>query len=279
MFEVKSKDAGNMCSKASWIIAVVAVLMLSLSAIFQGSFLITTFRSKRAAQFQTCKFRPVFYNKPRKTGSTSITQWIKAQYEKEGCRVFQCGKSLIENELRIIESFNRQEQYDAFACHVIIKPGTLMRIRAMLGAHMLSVTSIREPSARLASEYLQLRKILPGQVVNVTNMHEFVHNFGNPLWNYFYCEYWTPLGVASLFDVVVEFGSKNNSFGLDVLKEQIGFDVEIIPKKNVRNSGTPIHVPKEYVSEKDEFLYNTLRSVGKDLSGDYIHGQVDLSGP
>lgn len=276
MPEVKFKNLGIVPFTVLWIFASVISLLLMFEWLARRNLTSLKFSS---AGIGTCKFRPIFYNRPRKTGSTSLSTWMNSQYRSAGCRVFECSDSIADTEMKIIDSYIHQEKYDAIACHIIIKPGTLMRIRAMLGPRMITITSIRDPAARLVSEFRQLQKLNSTDVADEIRMKSFFRrHIGDPLWNYFYTDYWSPRGVASLFDVVLELDSSNSSRGLNVLKTHVGLDTQQIGNLNVRRSGTALKAPKKYVSEKDANLYYALKYVGSEKSNDYIRGQVDLTG-
>ena len=102
----------------------------------------------------------IVYNKPHKTGSTTIQQGLLAWARASGRRAVACSPYVARNSMALRECIPVAERRCAVvASHLELDDGTRRLLRRRLGGDFVSVTSTRAPEARLVSLYLQTRQI------------------------------------------------------------------------------------------------------------------------
>lgn len=98
--------------------------------------------------------RLLFYNKPPKTGSTTVRIAMKKATEAAGLVAARCFKMIEWNEMAIRTLVNRQE-IDFYGCHTRMITERFNNVAAMRGGNVTFITNTRNPTNIIFSSYLQ----------------------------------------------------------------------------------------------------------------------------
>lgn len=98
--------------------------------------------------------RLVFYNRPPKTGSTSVRVAMKKALEKEGKVSAHCFNMIEWNEMGIRTIINRRD-VDFYGCHTRLEEERYKEVKEMRQGNVVFMTSTRDASKLILSAYLQ----------------------------------------------------------------------------------------------------------------------------
>lgn len=103
---------------------------------------------------------PIVYNKPAKTGSTSIQTAMISWAKSSGRRGIKCSAYIAKTSMQLRECIPHDSSRCAvLATHIELDAGTRELITKRLGGDFISMTSTRAPQERLVSFYMQTKKI------------------------------------------------------------------------------------------------------------------------
>ncbi|PXF47545.1 hypothetical protein BWQ96_02689 [Gracilariopsis chorda] len=98
--------------------------------------------------------RLLFYNRPPKTGSTSVRIAMKNALNKDNMVAAKCFNMIEWNEMALRTIINRRN-VDFYGCHTRLVPDRFRDISQMRGGNVTFMTSTREASDIVLSAYLQ----------------------------------------------------------------------------------------------------------------------------
>lgn len=98
--------------------------------------------------------RLIFYNRPPKTGSTSVRVAMKKAVASRNGTAAHCFNMIEWNEMGLKTIVNRRD-VDFYGCHTRLHQERYKEVRNMRGGNVLFMTSTREASKLALSAYLQ----------------------------------------------------------------------------------------------------------------------------
>lgn len=142
--------------------------------------------TRRGRVVQMCN-APIVYNKPAKTGSTSIQSAMIAWAKSSGRRGIKCSSYIAKASMQLRECI----PYDSSRCavlttHMELDRDTRELLANRLGGRFVSVTSTRAPVQRIVSLYMQMRRMRVDEArKNMSDIESFARGL-NPwdLYNY-----------------------------------------------------------------------------------------------
>lgn len=96
----------------------------------------------------------IFYNRPPKTGSTSVRIAMKRALDENGLISAKCFNMIEWNEMALRTIINRRN-IDFYGCHTRLTAERYLELLPMRGHNITLMTSTREPSRIILSSYLQ----------------------------------------------------------------------------------------------------------------------------
>lgn len=98
--------------------------------------------------------RLVFYNRPPKTGSTTVRIAMKKALDNERMTAAKCFNMIEWNEMALKTIVNRRD-VDFYGCHTRLTPERYETISHMRGGNITFITNTRNPKNIILSAYLQ----------------------------------------------------------------------------------------------------------------------------
>lgn len=182
------------------VIAVLAVVVIVLIAIREAPLLSLptlpaaalspisggTVTDEEEPAERTCD-APIVYNKPAKTGSTSIQSAMISWANSSSRHAIRCSPYIAKASMQLRECI----PYDPTRCavlatHVELDRSTRELLTHRLGGRFILLTSTRDPLQRIVSLYMQMRRIQADQAQkNLSDIEDFTRGL-NPwdLYNY-----------------------------------------------------------------------------------------------
>lgn len=111
----------------------------------------------------------IFYNRPPKTGSTSVRIAMKRALDAAGLVSAKCFNRIEWNEMALRTIINRRA-VDFYGCHTRLTEERYADLLAIRGHNVTLMTSTRDPSRLILSAYLQEHF----RQVNVTDVEEHI---------------------------------------------------------------------------------------------------------
>lgn len=233
-------------------------------------------------QIEKSKLRPfIYYNKPPKTGSTSIQAWLLETARMNNltvarlCHPILCGDKVFDDNLK---SFNF-DRYDMFVGHHIMNRYRWNLLRNKLkNRNLITITSIRRPEDRISS---QANQILSSQMalkscIDKPGFKNYMKTFmfifdENSLFRYYCADTKCQMSeIVENFDFVIDlWGYKTGVKALVKALRKVGITSkkEIDENKNNRLRGSHYTHSEYYHTDStllklytERRLYNALRS-------------------
>lgn len=98
--------------------------------------------------------RLIFYNRPPKTGSTTVRVAMKIALDKKGMVAAKCFNMIEWNEMGLRTIINRRD-VDFYGCHTKMDRDRYLEVSAMRGGNVVFMTTTRSPEMLVLSSYLQ----------------------------------------------------------------------------------------------------------------------------
>lgn len=99
----------------------------------------------------------VFYNRPPKTGSTTVRIAMKKALDSAGMRAAKCFNMIEWNEMALRTIINRRD-VDFYGCHTRLIPSRFSQIANMRNGNVTFITNTRNPKNIILSAYLQANR-------------------------------------------------------------------------------------------------------------------------
>lgn len=113
--------------------------------------------------------RLIFYNRPPKTGSTTIRIAMKKALDEVGMKSAKCFNMIEWNEMALKTIVNRRN-VDFYGCHTRLTNARYAQVSQMRGGNVTFVTNTRDPENIILSAYLQANRAR--DIASITNDEE-----------------------------------------------------------------------------------------------------------
>lgn len=101
--------------------------------------------------------RLIFYNRPPKTGSTTVRIAMKKALDNAGMKAAKCFNMIEWNEMGLRTIVNHRD-VDFYGCHTRLTPSRFTRISTMRNGNITFITNTRNPKNIILSAYLQANR-------------------------------------------------------------------------------------------------------------------------
>lgn len=128
--------------------------------------------------------RLIIYNRPPKTGSTTVRIAVKHALDDYSMHAAKCFNMIEWNEMALKTIVNRRN-IDFYGCHTRLTNERYAYISQMRGGNVTFITNTREPSNIILSAYLQLnRERNIAQITDPSQMAKEVQSYKNHVEKY-----------------------------------------------------------------------------------------------
>lgn len=135
--------------------------------------------------------RLIFYNRPPKTGSTTVRIAMKNALEANSMTAAKCFNMIEWNEMAIKTIVN-QRDVDFYGCHTRLTPARYEAVSHMRDGNVTFITNTRDPKDIILSAYLQAnRKRDVTAITDLNDMKREVENYKQHVESYH---------IAALYD-------------------------------------------------------------------------------